>query len=386
MKKSKNGSKSSKTANSSSIKTNFKPQVSPSKSNLNPKSILITGGAGFAASNVLKHLWKRYPKAKFHVLDALTYAGDLRNISTEIHKDKRFQFWYGDIRNDSLVDRIIAQCDVVLHFAAETHVARSIFDDIKFFETDVLGTQVIANAILRHKKKVKKFIHISTSEVYGTAHRPGERMGEDHPLNPMSPYAAAKAGADRLVYSYIQTHSIPATIIRPFNLYGPNQHLEKLIPRFITSVLLEEPMTIHGSGGSMRDFTYVADLARAIEMVIEADPELVVGQVFNIGNDKATSVLEIANLVKKLLPPRLAQKPLFQESMMNIGDRPGQVFKHISNTDKIRKVLGWKPEINLEKGIDMTIDWYMNNKDWWEPKIWMRHVNIITASGKKELH
>ncbi len=365
-------------------KTTAKKSAGKKSAFVEPKSILITGGAGFAASNVLRYLYKRYPKAKFHVLDALTYAGDLRNIPKEIHEDKRFSFWYGDIRNERLVDNIIAQCDYVIHFAAETHVARSIFDDIKFFETDVLGTQVIANAVLRHKKTIKRFIHISTSEVYGTART--ERMAEDHPLEPMSPYAAAKAGADRLVYSYIATHSIPAVIIRPFNLYGPNQHLEKLIPRFITSVLLNEPMTVHGTGSSERDFTYVADLARAIELVIEAPAELVNGEVFNVGNDKATSVIEIADLVKKLLPPRLEKKPTFTDYTLNIGDRLGQVFKHISNTDKIRKVLGWKPEVNLEKGIDMTIDWYIANKEWWEPKIWMRHVEILTSSGKKELH
>jgi len=355
------------------------------KINFVPKSILITGGAGFIGSNVLKYLWNHYPKTRFHVLDVLTYAGDLRNIPQEIHNDKRFRFWYGDIRNERLVDSIISQCDVVLHFAAETHVARSIFDDVKFFETDVLGTQVIANAVLRHKNTVKKFIHISTSEVYGSSYN-GDRMSEDHPLNPMSPYAAAKAGADRLVYSYVTTHNIPATIIRPFNMYGPNQHLEKLIPRFITSILLNEPMTIHGTGGSQRDFTFVTDLAKAIKLVIEADPKLVVGEVFNVGNDKATSVLEIADFTQKLLPPRLDKKPTFTKYTLNIGDRPGQVFKHISNTDKIRKILGWKPEVSLEKGIDMTIDWYMENKDWWEPKVWMRHVDIITSKGKKELH
>lgn len=349
-----------------------------------PKAILITGGAGFAASNVLRFLWKRYPKAEFHVLDVLTYAGDLRNIPQEIYGDKRFTFWYGDICNAQMVDNIISQVDTVIHMAAETHVARSISDDVKFFQTDVLGTQVIANAVLRHRKNIQHFIHISTSEVYGTAKT--DKMAEDHPLDPMSPYAAAKAGADRLVYSYMMTYDIPATIIRPFNLYGPNQHLEKLIPRFITSVLLNEPMTVHGSGGSQRDFTYVEDLARAIALVIEADPKLVMGQVFNVGNDIATSVLEIASYISKLLPLRSGKKMTFKNSIMNIGDRPGQVFKHQSDTAKIRKVLGWKPTVHLEEGLKKTIEWYIANKDWWEPKIWMRHVRVVTSSGKKELH
>lgn len=360
-------------------------KVLSKKGTKDPKAILITGGAGFVASNVLRYLWDRYPTAKFHVLDALTYAGDIRNIPDEIHKSARFKFWYGDIRNVKLVDDLVSRCDVVLHFAAETHVARSIYDDIKFFETDVLGTQAIAHAVLHHKKVVKRFVHISTSEVYGSA-RGNKKMDETHPLEPQSPYAAAKAGADRLVYSYITTYGIPAVIIRPFNLYGPNQHLEKLIPRFITSVLLEEPMTIHGTGTSERDFTYASDLASAIALVIEAPDDLVVGEVFNVGNDRASSVLEIANIIKRVLPPRLEKKPTFTDYTMNIGDRPGQVFRHISDTSKIRKVLAWKPEVPLEKGIEMTIDWYMANRPWWEGKIWMRHVEIVTPDGKKELH
>ncbi|KKW19680.1 MAG: NAD-dependent epimerase/dehydratase [Parcubacteria group bacterium GW2011_GWA2_51_10] len=321
-----------------------------------PKSILITGGAGFVGSNVLRYLWKRYPRSQFHVLDALTYAGDLRNIPDEIHSDPRFHFWYGDVRNAKLVEAIVAQCDIVIHFAAETHVARSIHDDINFFSTDVIGTQVVTSAVLQHKGSVKRFIHTSTSEVYGTART--ETMDEMHPLEPQSPYAAAKTGADRLVYSYITTHAIPAVIIRPFNLYGPNQHLEKLIPRFITSALLGESMTIHGSGESRRDFTYVEDLARAIELIIEAPGEKVNGEVFNIANSRATSVLEIADMILKIRPVKTKKKAVFTEYTLNIGDRPGQVFKHIGNTDKIRSVLGWKPRVSFEEGIKKTIAWY----------------------------
>lgn len=362
----------------------MKRSTAGSKKLTPPKSILITGGAGFVGSNVLRYLWHRYPKTKFHVLDVLTYAADLRNIPNEIHTSPRFRFWYGDVRDMRLVDTIVGQCDVILHFAAETHVVRSIHDDLKFFETDVLGTQVIANAVLQHSKSVRRFIHISTSEVYGTARL--DRMDEMHPLEPQSPYAAAKTGADRLVYSYIKTHGIPAVIIRPFNLYGPNQHLEKLIPRFITSVLLNEPMTIHGTGTSERDFTYVEDMAHVIERVIEAPAKDVDGHVFNVGNDRGTSVAEVARLVERLLHVRVPKKPHFTQYTVNIGDRPGQVFKHVSNTDKIRRVLGWKPEMSFEKGLEATIDWYVTNRAWWEPKIWMRHVEITTPQGKKELH
>lgn len=348
-----------------------------------PKSILLTGAAGFIGSNVLRYLWEKYPKVKFYVLDALTYAGDMRNIPDYIHNSNRFEFLYGDIRNERLVDYLMSRCDTVVHFAAETHVARSIFDNFVFFETDVLGTQVISNAVLRHNKNIKKFIHISTSEVYGTSVDSGQ-MSEKHPLEPCSPYAAAKAGADRLVYSYIATYGIPATIIRPFNIFGPNQHLEKLIPRFITNVLMGEPMTMHGKGKSFRDFTFVTDLAHAIELVIEAPDKLVEGEVFNVGNDEAISVAEIASLIKKILPTRLSRKLNMNKYTVSVGDRPGQVAKHWANSTKIRKRLGWKPKVKFEDGLKKTIDWYIANEDWWLPKVNMRYVMIETDKGKFE--
>ncbi len=348
-----------------------------------PKSILITGGAGFIGSNTVRYLWNRFPDAHFHVLDLLTYAGDIKNIDDEFHKSPRFTFWYGDVRNERLVDTLVAQSEVIIHFAAETHVARSIYGDAEFFETDVMGTRAIANAVLRHRKTIRRFIHISTSEVYGTARY--EPMDEVHPLEPQSPYAAAKAGADRLVYSYIATYQIPAVIVRPFNVFGPNQHLEKLIPRFVTSALLEEPMTVHGRGESMRDFTYATDLARALELIILAPDEQVNGEVFNVASGRAISVLEIANLITSMLRKN-ASELQFTSHTINIGDRPGQVFKHIGNAAKITERLGWKPERSFEENLELTISWYVQNRPWWERKVWMRHVPIMTAEGKVELH
>lgn len=347
--------------------------------------ILITGGAGFIGSNVLEYLFDAYPSYRFIVLDALTYAGDIRNIPERISSSDRFRFWYGDVKNAKLVEHLVEQVDYVIHFAAETHVARSIFDDAGFFETDVIGTQRIANAVLKNRKTIKRFIHFSTSEVYGTAH--SRRMDENHPLNPQSPYAAAKAGADRLVYSYIETYRIPAVIVRSFNVYGPKQHLEKLIPRFITNTILNEPMTIHGTGKSSRDFVHVYDVARAIDKVLHAPSQKVEGDVFNVasGTDRAVNAIAAAvmkGMHKKYHAGDIQHAP----SMLNIGERPGQVYRHTGDARKLQRALQWAPERDFTTGLQETIEWYIANRDWWETKLWMRHVPIETAEGKIEMH
>ncbi|MBI4095140.1 MAG: GDP-mannose 4,6-dehydratase [Candidatus Liptonbacteria bacterium] len=350
----------------------------------NPKTILITGGAGFIGSNALIHLFKKYPETKFIVLDALTYAGDIRNIPDEIQTSPRFRFVYGDVRNAKVVEKLVSEANAVIHFAAETHVARSIYDDTNFFETDVIGTQRVANAVLSHRKQIDRFIHISTSEVYGTALQ--DKMDEEHPLIPQSPYAAAKAGADRLVMSYYITYKIPAVIIRPFNMFGPRQHLEKLIPRFVTSCLLGEPLTIHGTGRSSRDFTYVEDLIQAIDLVLRAPAAQVVGEVFNVGNGKDVSIKTIAEAVIEEMNHGHKDKISYSPYALNVGDRPGQVFRHTANTAKIQRVLGWEPVTSFHEGIKATIAWYVNNREWWKNKLWMRHVPIETEEGKMELH
>lgn len=365
-------------------KTTKKPAKHSAKKTAS-QHILITGGAGFIGSNVLEYLFNKYPSYKFTVLDALTYAGDIRNIPDEIHDSGRFRFWYGDVKNAKIVDHLVAQADAVIHFAAETHVARSIFDDADFFETDVIGTQRVANAVLKNRKTVRRLIHISTSEVYGTAL--AKKMDEDHPLNPQSPYAAAKTGADRLVYSYIETYKLPAVIVRPFNAYGPKQHLEKLIPRFVTSVLLNEPMTVHGSGNSARDFNHVHDIANAIDLILHAPASKVDGETFNIATGKDWTVNQIAKVVSAAMDQKHAAGMIeHKPSMLNIGDRPGQVFRHTGDASKLTRVLGWKPKHDFDSGLRETIEWYIANKEWWKTKLWMRHVPIETEQGKVELH
>ena len=182
------------------------------------------------------------------------------------------------------IQQIVEQ-EIVIHFAAETHVTRSIYDNYHFFETDVLGTQVVSNSVLKHVKHIDRFIHISTSEVYGTAR--AAKMDEEQPLMPMRPYASAKAGADRLVYSYFATYDVPAVIVRPFNQFGPRQHLEKVVPRFITSCVLGEPLRIHGDGSAARDFTYIEDTCRALDCLMHCDRSTVIGEVINLGTERS---------------------------------------------------------------------------------------------------
>jgi len=232
------------------------------------QTLLVTGGAGFIGSNFVEYWFNKYPEDRIIVLDALTYAGNPQNFPDHIKTSDRFEFWYGNILNIELVDELVSRSDVIIHFAAESHVARSIYDNQVFYMTDVIGTQVVANAVLKNYEQVSRFIHISTSEVYGTAEN--TPMTEEHPLNPLTPYASAKAGADRLVYSYWATYDIPAVIIRPFNNYGPRQHLEKVIPRFITSALKNEPLSIHGDGSARRDWLHVTDTCERLDRVIKA--------------------------------------------------------------------------------------------------------------------
>jgi len=339
-------------------------------------TVLITGGAGFIGSNFLEYLFRKYPEYHLIVLDALTYAGSPDNIPDDIKSSKRFEFWYGNVTNDDLVSQLVGRSDIVVHFAAESHVARSIFDNKIFYVTDVLGTQAVANACTR-RKDLDRFIHISTSEVYGTALT--APMTEDHPLNPLSPYASAKAGADRLVYSYIASYGIPACILRPFNQYGPKQHLEKVIPRFITSALLDEPLTVHGPGNAMRDWLFVQDTCERIDKVMHAPIEEIQGEVFNLGSGFELDVMSIASMVLEML-----HKP--SDLISHIGNRPGQVDRHISSTKKASERLGITPGRSFEEGLAETIAWYQTHRAWWEKLLWMRHVPIITESGKVEYH
>jgi len=195
----------------------------------------------------------------------------------------------------------------------------------------------------------------------------------------MSPYAAAKCGADRLVYSYWETYRIPVVIVRPFNNYGPYQHLEKVVPRFITSCLLNESITVHGDGAAARDFMYVDDHCVALDRLMHAKLSDVQGEVVNLGTGKHISVLELARSIKQMMPKSSSE-------IVMVGDRPGQVFRHTCCAEKAKRLLGWLPTTSLEDGLEKTIQWYSDHPEWWRSQLWLRHIPIVTASGRRELH
>jgi dTDP-glucose 4,6-dehydratase len=268
---------------------------------------------------------------------------------------ERLSFVHGDIRDEELVRDVVDGVDVIVNAAAESHVEKSIQQGgAEFVQTNVEGTRILLDAI--RELPVDRFILVSSSEVYGTAEY--APMDELHPLNPRSPYAATKAGADRLAYSYHVTYGLPIVIVRPFNNYGPRQHPEKAVPRFITQALRDEPLTIHGDGHASRDWLYVDDDAEAIEAVIEADLGTVAGEVINVATGVDISVSAIADLVLDVLgKPRLLKE--------HVPERPGQVDRHVGSTEKAERLLGWRARTSLADGLERTVAWYRENEAWW---------------------
>jgi dTDP-glucose 4,6-dehydratase len=317
------------------------------------KRVLVTGGAGFISSNFICHLLEETDHDVV-TLDALTYAGNLENLA-DVMSHPRLSFVHGDIRDAGLVRELIEGVDVIVNAAAESHVEKSIEHGAsEFVTTNVEGTQILLDAI--RVTPVERFILISSSEVYGTAET--APMDEDHPLNPRSPYAATKAGADRLAYSYWTTYDLPIVIVRPFNNYGPRQHPEKVVPRFITQALADEPLTVHGDGHASRDWLYVGDDAEAIQAVIDAPIEKIAGEVLNVATGVDISVADIAALVLEAFgkPAHLVR---------HVPERPGQVDRHIGATEKTERLIGWKARTSFEEGLERTVAWYRDNEAWW---------------------
>ena len=317
------------------------------------KRILVTGGAGFISSNVIRHLLANTPYEVVS-LDALTYAGSLENL-TDVMAHERLTFVHGDIRDAALVREVVAEVDVIVNAAAESHVEKSIEDGAsEFVTTNVEGTQILLDAI--REAPVERFLLISSSEVYGTAEY--APMDETHPLNARSPYAATKAGGDRLAYAYYLTYDLPVVIVRPFNNYGPRQHPEKVIPRFITQALEGDALTVHGDGHASRDWLWVDDHAEALEALIEAPIEDVAGEVVNVATGVDIPVAEIAEMVLDAVGNPLS-------GIAYVGERPGQVDRHIGATEKMERLTGWVARTGFAEGLERTVAWYRENEAWW---------------------
>ena len=317
------------------------------------KRILVTGGAGFISSNMIRYLLEETAH-EVVTMDALTYAGNLANLA-DVLEHERLRFIHGDIRDLGDVTAALEGVDVIVNAAAESHVSKSIEQGGgEFVTTNVVGTQVLLDAM--RERPIERFILISSSEVYGTAE--SDPMSEDHPLNPRSPYAGTKAGGDRLAYSYWCTYGLPITIIRPFNNYGPFQHPEKVIPRFIIQALTDRPLTIHGNGIASRDWLHVFDTAEAITAACEVPLDAIVGETINVATGVDESVEEIADAILDILGKPASLKH-------HITDRPGQVDRHIGSTGKALELLGWRSSIPFSDGLERTVRWYRDNPDWW---------------------
>ena len=317
------------------------------------KRILVTGGAGFISSNMIRYLLQETDH-EVVTMDALTYAGNLANLADVLEHD-RLRFIHGDIRDLADVTSALDGVDVIVNAAAESHVSKSIEQGGgEFVTTNVVGTQVLLDAM--RERPIERFVLISSSEVYGTAE--SDPMTEDHPLNPRSPYAGTKAGGDRLAYSYWCTYGLPITIIRPFNNYGPFQHPEKVIPRFIIQALTDRPLTIHGNGIASRDWLHVFDTAEAITAACEVPLDAIVGETINVATGVDESVEEIADAILAILGKPTSLKH-------HVTDRPGQVDRHIGSTDRALKLLGWRSSIPFSDGLERTVRWYRDNPDWW---------------------
>jgi dTDP-glucose 4,6-dehydratase len=317
------------------------------------KRVLVTGGAGFISSNVIRHLLAQTPYEVVS-LDALTYAGNVDNLA-DMMGHERLSFVHGDIRDARLVRDVVAEVDVIVNAAAESHVEKSIAEGAReFVTTNVEGTQILLDAI--RATPVERFLLVSSSEVYGTAEY--APMDEVHPLNPRSPYAATKAGADRLAYSYFVTYGLPIVVVRPFNNYGPRQHPEKVVPRFILQALTGQPLTVHGDGHASRDWLYVDDDAEALEALIEAPIDDVAGEVVNVATGVDLAVAEIAELVVEAVGNSDAD-------IVHVDERPGQVDRHVGSTDKIARLTGWRARTSFADGLERTVAWYRDNEAWW---------------------
>ena len=329
------------------------------------KKILITGGAGFIGSHVIRHFINSYPEYKIYNLDVLTYAGNLENLN-DIDKNKNYNFIKGDITDTSFISEIFREhnFDAVIHLAAESHVDRSISSPMDFIYTNIVGTANLLNAarsIWENNYEGKLFYHVSTDEVYGSLGDTGFFL-EDTSYDPKSPYSASKASSDHLVRAYHNTYKMPVIISNCSNNYGGNQFPEKLIPFAINNIKNMKPIPIYGKGENIRDWLYVVDHASAIDVIFH---NAAIGETYNIGGNNEWTNIDLIHALCKIMDQKLDRKPGTSASLITfVTDRAGHDLRYAIDSSKLQNKLGWTPSLEFETGLEKTVDWYLANEEW----------------------
>ncbi|NNC45979.1 MAG: dTDP-glucose 4,6-dehydratase [Winogradskyella sp.] len=329
------------------------------------KNILVTGGAGFIGSHVVRHFVTTYPDYHIYNLDVLTYAGNLENLK-DIETASNYTFLHGDICDETYIHQLFKQYtfDAVIHLAAESHVDRSITDPLAFAKTNILGTMILLNAFkdsCHNTYEGKRFYHISTDEVYGSLGETG-LFTETTPYDPNSPYSASKASSDHFVRAYGETYGLPYVISNCSNNYGPYQFPEKLIPLFINNIINNKPLPVYGDGNYTRDWLYVIDHAIAIDRILH---EGALGETYNIGGFNEWKNIDLVKLLCTQMDEKLGHEAGSSAKLITfVKDRPGHDKRYAIDATKIKNELGWEPSVTFEQGLSKTIDWYLNNEVW----------------------
>jgi dTDP-glucose 4,6-dehydratase len=342
------------------------------------KTILVTGGAGFIGSHVVRLFLVQYPEYTIVNLDNLTYAGNLENLR-DIEHLPNYSFVRGDIADEELIDELFLQYqfDGIIHLAAESHVDRSIMDPLAFVKTNVLGTAVLLNTcrkFWRNQAEGKLFYHVSTDEVFGSLGESGF-FTEETPYDPKSPYSAAKAASDHLVRAYHHTYGIPIVLSNCSNNYGPNQFPEKLIPLMINNIRNNKPLPVYGKGENVRDWLWVKDHARAIDTIFHKGK---IGETYNIGGFNEWKNLDLIHLLCRIMDKKLGRADENSEKLISfVKDRQGHDLRYAIDATKLNRDLGWKPSLQFEEGLEKTIDWYLQHEDW---------VNHVTSGDYQKYY
>ncbi|MBI4812012.1 dTDP-glucose 4,6-dehydratase [Candidatus Falkowbacteria bacterium] len=314
--------------------------------------VLITGGAGFIGSNFIHYWLKKYPDDKIINLDILTYAGNLENLK-DVEGNKNYKFIKGDICDIGLVNYLIKNVDLIVHFAAESHVDRSIADSFDFIRTNVEGTRVLLDAAKNNGKV--RFHHISTDEVFGALGPHDPKFNEQTPYDPRSPYSASKAASDHLVRAYFHTHKLPITISNCTNNYGLCQFPEKIIPLFITNLIKGKKVSVYGEGKNIRDWIFVDDHNVGVEAVIKKGK---IGETYCLGGGNEITNIDLIKMILELMGKG-------EEMIEYVADRPGHDFRYAMDFSRARNELGWSPQMDFKEGLKKTAEWYKNNEEWW---------------------